>query len=252
MSSFTDTAQEKSVSESVSSTVKTIAVYCASSIGNQKAYIACAQSLGRAMGKSHRDLVYGGGSNGLMGVISGTVLEGGSNVTGVVPYSMLAAGGEGQGMDDKTVVIDEKGREGVQTIIVNTMHERKVEMARRADAFIGLPGGFGTYEEILEVMTWTQLGIHRKPVLLLNVLNFYDPLRALVKNGVSAGFIRPQNGNIVIFVDGPSDHVDHETFDWGTAAFRALDAWKPDDISPIYNWKLRKEGVNAHDPLEAS
>jgi len=101
-----------------------------------------------------------------------------------------------------------------------------VEMARRACGFIGLPGGFGTFEEVLEAITWTQLGIHAKPVVLINVLGYYDPLRALVKSAVASGFIKPMNERLVIFIDG-SPGIDPADFDWGTAALSALDAWSP-------------------------
>lgn len=116
------------------------------------------------------------------------------------------------------------------------MHERKVEMASRAGGFIGLPGGYGTFEEVFEVTTWTQLGIHEKrvtslsfllfihcdskscwnlAVVLLNVLGFYGPLRDIIRNGVKAGFIQPSNERLITFVDGPDDLTEHGAFDWG-------------------------------------
>jgi uncharacterized protein (TIGR00730 family) len=104
------------------------------------------------------------------------------------------------------------------------MHERKVEMARRAGGFIALPGGFGTFEELMEVAAWTQLGIHNKPVVLVNVLGFFDPLRMMIRNAVTLGFIKPQNEKLVAFVDCPPD-ADPTTFDWGAAALSALDDW---------------------------
>ncbi|KAL1681189.1 hypothetical protein EV122DRAFT_195899, partial [Schizophyllum commune] len=175
-----------------------VAVYCASSSGTEPAYIHAAESLGAAIAVAGRPLVYGGGSKGLMGTVSGAVLSGKGKVTGVVPYAMVAAGGEGEKSASKyTVELNEKGREEVETIVVNSMHDRKVEMARRAEVFFGLPGGFGTFEEVMEVSTWTQLGIHRKPVILLNVLGYYDPLRQMIKNGISAGFIQPYNESII-------------------------------------------------------
>ncbi|KAL1705883.1 hypothetical protein EV121DRAFT_187334, partial [Schizophyllum commune] len=175
-----------------------VAVYCASSSGTEPAYIHAAESLGAAIAAAGRPLVYGGGSKGLMGTVSGAVLSGKGKVTGVVPYAMVAAGGEGEKSASKyTVELNEKGREEVETIVVNSMHDRKVEMARRAEVFFGLPGGFGTFEEVMEVSTWTQLGIHRKPVILLNVLGYYDPLRQMIKNGIEAGFIQPYNESII-------------------------------------------------------
>ncbi|KAL0947496.1 hypothetical protein HGRIS_013598 [Hohenbuehelia grisea] len=108
------------------------------------------------------------------------------------------------------------------------MHERKVEMAKRSCAFIGLPGGFGTFEEVLEVTTWTQLGIHTKPVVLINVLSYWEPLRQLIQGGVREGFISQANADIIVFVDGPgagASAEEHETFNWGEAALNAITAW---------------------------
>ncbi|EIM91535.1 uncharacterized protein STEHIDRAFT_73452 [Stereum hirsutum FP-91666 SS1] len=217
-----------------------VAVYCASSIGKQKAYTNAATSLGHALGSSSRPLVYGGGSKGIMGVVSGAVLEKGGQVLGVVPAAMVKAGGEGDKGEEESgavhVVLNEEGREMVETIVVQSMHERKVEMAKRAVGFMGLPGGFGTFEEIMEVITWTQLGIHNKPVILINVLNFYEPLRQLIRRAVSEGFIQPHNEQLAIFVDGPSDESEHGTFDWGKAALDALDGWKR-DRKGMFEWR---------------
>jgi len=98
---------------------------------------------------------------------------------------------------------------------------------------VGLPGGYGTYEEIMEVVTWNQLNIHNKPVIILNVMSYYNPLRDLIRNGVREGLIRPQNEKLVVFVDGPTDHGDHESFDWGQAALDAIDAWEHDKVSTL-------------------
>ncbi|KIM41231.1 hypothetical protein M413DRAFT_18875 [Hebeloma cylindrosporum] len=205
-----------------------IAVYCGSCIGTQSAFSAAAVSLGRALAGADRTLVYGGGSNGIMGVVSGEVLINGGKVIGVLPRSMVAGGGEGEKNDSPKIFLDE--------ILVDSMHERKIEMATRVDGFIGLPGGFGTFEEVLEVTTWTQLGIHDKPVALLNVLSFWEPLRALVKGSINAGFIKPQHEQLIIFVDGPEDHSEHENFDWGKAALEALDKWERGSVKPLFNW----------------
>ncbi|EPQ58547.1 hypothetical protein GLOTRDRAFT_35746 [Gloeophyllum trabeum ATCC 11539] len=225
---------------------RAIAVYCASSLGAQKAYQDAAISVGRALAAAKRPLVYGGGSKGIMGIVSGAVLEGGGQVTGVVPQAMVAAGGEGEKStkgDPKDhavyILLDERGREDV---IVGSMHERKVEMAKRAAGFVALPGGFGTFEEVLEVATWTQLGIHNKPVVCLNVLSYWEPLRALVKNGVQAGFIQEKNESLIIFVDGPADHAEHESFDWGKAALEAVEGWDREDVRGMYDWNRAGNG----------
>ncbi|KAI0320336.1 hypothetical protein OF83DRAFT_1053375 [Amylostereum chailletii] len=210
--------------------LRALAVYCGSSQGTDPVFAHAATSLGHALAEDNRPLIYGGGSKGIMGVVSEAVLAKHGQVTGVVPAAMLAAGGEG----DKTVApeeykvfvrLSEPGREGVEVIVVQSMHERKVEMAKRACGFVGLPGGFGTFEEIFEAITWTQLGIHNKPVLLLNVKKFYEPIRALIEGAINSGFIRKESKALAVFVDGPEDLAKHGTFDWGTAALQALDQW---------------------------
>ncbi|KIM41230.1 hypothetical protein M413DRAFT_410766 [Hebeloma cylindrosporum] len=213
-----------------------IAVYCGASTGSQSAFAAAAVSLGRALADAGRTLVYGGGSNGMMGIVSGAVLSNDGKVVGVLPRAMLAGGGEGKKSGSPKICLDEAGREKVETILVDSMHERKIEMATRVDGFIGLPGGFGTFEEVLEVTTWTQLGIHDKPVALLNVLSFWEPLRALLKGSIDAGFIKPQNEQLIIFVDGPEDLKEHEDFDWGKAALEALDNWERGSTKPLFSW----------------
>ncbi|KAJ7915541.1 hypothetical protein B0H13DRAFT_2000153 [Mycena leptocephala] len=220
-----------------------VAVYCGSSLGTEKAFHSAALSLGHAMAEAKRPLIYGGGSKGLMGVVSGAVLEHGGKVTGIVPYAMTIAGGESEKVGSRVdVQLNEAGREKIEHIVVNSMHERKVEMARRVSAFIGLPGGFGTFEEILEAATWTQLGIQNKPVVLLNVCSFWEPLRQLINNGIAYGFIRSISKDLVVFVDGPSSHTEHESFNWGQAALKAIDGWKRDADDGLYNWTPIIEG----------
>jgi len=181
-----------------------------------------------------------------MGVVSGTVLECGGKVTGVVPYAMVISGGEREKGDSEKglkVELKEKGREAIETVVVQSMHDRKVEMARRADGFIGLPGGFGTFEEVLEVTTWSQLGIHDKPVVLLNILGFWDPLRQLIEHSIQAGFIQSSNERLIVFVDGPAIPEEHITFDWGTAALKALDGWKRGHNHPLFDWTKVMNGT---------
>jgi len=224
---------------------RAVAVYCASSIGKQQAHVNAAVSVGRALAAQSRPLVYGGGSQGLMGVVSNAVLQGGGDVTGVMPFAMQVAGGERDKTSDaQTMKRDLATHEHpkTRTILVDSMHERKVEMATRSVGFIGLPGGFGTYEEIFEVTTWTQIGIHNKPVVLLNVLSFFDPLRQLIKNGIKEGYISPSNEKLIVFVDGPSSQDEHENFDWGTAALQAIETWQGDNIKAMFDWRKRKDG----------
>ncbi|KIK90730.1 hypothetical protein PAXRUDRAFT_831444 [Paxillus rubicundulus Ve08.2h10] len=231
---------------------RSVAVYCAASFGNQKAFQKAAVSLGHALVAANRPLVYGGGNSGIMGIVSSAVanLEGGK-VTGIIPYAILAAGGEkdqGNGQVRSNLVaevLNEKRSGEIETIVVNSMHERKIEMAKRVGAFVGLPGGFGTFEEILEVVTWNQLNIHNKPVIVLNVLSYYNPLRDLIKNGIREGFIRPQNEKLVVFVEGPADPDEHEDYDWGTAALKAIDAWEHDKVSTLpFHWTKGAEGAS--------
>ncbi|KAI0694162.1 hypothetical protein C8T65DRAFT_585234 [Cerioporus squamosus] len=231
---------------------RAVTVFCGSSTGNQPAFVNAAKSLGKAMAEAGRLLVYGGGSRGIMGAVSGAALEAGGDVTGVVPYAMVAAGGEvdqTKGVHAPHIVLKEKGREKV---VVNSMHERKAEMARRSSGFIGLPGGYGTFEEVLEVVCWSQVGIHSKPVLVVNVLNYWEPLRELVRNGIKNGFITPKNEALLQFVEGPADLAEHETFDWGKATMEALDKWQGAPTSHFYNWTLRKDGETDSDVLGAS
>jgi len=231
-------------------TTTAVTVYCGSSPGRQKAYQHAAHSLGEALSAAKRQLVYGGGSKGIMGIVSGAVLGAGGDAVGVIPHVMLAAGGEGErvpvnGNPSVFVKLEEEGRERMEWVVVNSMHERKVEMARRSCGFIGLPGGYGTFEEVFEATTWTQLGIHSKPVVLANVLGFFDPIRTLIQDAIDDGFIQPAGINLIRFVDGPSDHSLHESFDWGKALLEALDAWKGDPSYSIgFDWtRPWKNGV---------
>ena len=139
-------------------------------------------------------LVFGGGAVGLMGVIADAVLAAGGHAVGVIPHALVARELAHRGLPDLRVV--------------NSMHERKATMAQLSDAFIALPGGFGTFEEFCEVVTWTQLGVHRKSCGLLNVEGFYDPLIAQFDRGVAEGFVQPQNRRIVVAHAEPAALLD--------------------------------------------
>lgn len=163
--------------------MKNICVYCGSNFGNSPVYRAAAEELGRLLVARGNTLVYGGGNVGLMGVVADTVMQGGGEVIGIIPRSLLER---------------EVGHRGVTRLeVVETMHQRKQRMAELCDAFIALPGGWGTLEELAEAVTWTQLGIHRKPLGLVNIEGFYDPLNAYLDNAVAAGFIRPQHRGLL-------------------------------------------------------
>ncbi|KAJ7038807.1 hypothetical protein C8F04DRAFT_1179476 [Mycena alexandri] len=220
---------------------KPVAVYCASTLGRQPAYRSAALSLGSAIAKANRSLVYGGGTQGLMGLVASAVLKGGSSVTGIVPFAISIAGGEGVGSAPGVEGALQQSAERVETIIVNSMNERKTEMAKRVDGFFGLPGGFGTLDEILEVITWTQIGFHTKPIILMNVLSYYEPLRQLIRNGIEEGFIPADNESFVVFVNGPASHSEHKTFDWGAAGLAALASWDSGAAKPLFVWKEMTE-----------
>ncbi|XP_010262043.1 PREDICTED: cytokinin riboside 5'-monophosphate phosphoribohydrolase LOG8 [Nelumbo nucifera] len=161
-----------------------ICVFCGSSSGNRKAFSDAALELGIELVKRKINLVYGGGSIGLMGLISRRVYDGGCHVLGVIPTALMPLEISGQTVGEVRNVSD--------------MHERKAQMAKQSDAFIALPGGYGTMEETLEMITWSQLGIHNKPVGLLNVDGYYNSLLALFDNGVAEGFINPAARDIVV------------------------------------------------------
>ncbi|XP_039812826.1 cytokinin riboside 5'-monophosphate phosphoribohydrolase LOG-like isoform X1 [Panicum virgatum] len=161
-----------------------ICVYCGSAKGRKPSYQDAAVELGKELVERGIDLVYGGGSIGLMGLVSHAVHDGGRHVIGVIPRSLMPREVTGEPVGEVRAV--------------SGMHERKAEMARFADAFIALPGGYGTLEELLEVITWAQLGIHKKPVGLLNVDGFYDPLLSFIDMAVNEGFIKEDARRIII------------------------------------------------------
>jgi uncharacterized protein (TIGR00730 family) len=167
--------------------MKRIAVYCGSNQGVRPEYAAAAQALGTLLAREKIELVYGGGMVGLMGIVADAVLQNGGHVIGVIPEKL---------------VIKEVVHEKLSDLrVVKTMHERKALMAELADAFIALPGGYGTFEEFFEVLAWSQLGWHPKPFGLLNVAGFYTPLLEFLDHTRDEGFIRPQHRELVLVAD---------------------------------------------------
>jgi uncharacterized protein (TIGR00730 family) len=157
--------------------IKTVCVYCGSGPGTNPRFVEAAQALGKIFAENHIRLVYGGGSVGLMGAIAKSALDHGGAVTGIIPDFLRAR---------------ENALTRVQEMIVTPdMHERKRLMFERSDAFVALPGGVGTLEELVEMLTWQQLGRHAKPILLANIDGFWEPLLALLAHMRSAQFIRP-------------------------------------------------------------
>jgi uncharacterized protein (TIGR00730 family) len=164
--------------------MKSVCVFCGSSMGEKAIFRESATLLGKAIASKGLRLVYGGGNVGLMGVVADAALKAGGKVLGVIP----------QPLADKEVA-----HHGLsELIIVKTMHERKARMADESDAFIALPGGFGTFEEFCEILTWSQLGLHHKPSGILNVDGFYDPLFAMFDRAVAERFLRPEHRSIVL------------------------------------------------------
>jgi uncharacterized protein (TIGR00730 family) len=166
------------------STLQRICVFCGSSVGTPPAYAVAARALGRALAQRGLGIVFGGGKVGLMGVLADAAIEAGGEVIGVIPEALLAR---------------EIGHDRLTKLhVVRSMHERKTLMADLAGAFIALPGGYGTFEEFFEAVTWTQLGIHKKPCGLLNVEGYYDALLALLARAVADGFVREANRELVL------------------------------------------------------
>jgi len=158
------------------SDIKSICVYCAANSGKNPAFVEAAKKFGRILAENGIRLVYGGGSVGLMGALAESVLDHGGIVTGVIPDFLVNS-------EHMLLRVQER-------IITRDMHERKREMFERADAFVALPGGIGTLEELVEQMTWAQLGRHKKPILILNIEGFWDPLCSLLEQMEQLDFIR--------------------------------------------------------------
>lgn len=160
-----------------------ICVFCGSSAGSRPEYADLARRFGAALAARRLGLVYGAGNVGLMGVLADAVLAGGGRVVGVIPRALR---------------VRELAHQGLSELhVVETMHQRKAMMADVSDAFVALPGGYGTLDELFEILTWAQLGIHAKPVGLLNVGGFFDPLLAWVRHARDEGFVRQQHVDLL-------------------------------------------------------
>lgn len=174
--------------------MKRVCVFCGSSIGSNPAYAEAAVTLGGLLAARGIGLVYGGGNVGLMGVIADATRAAGGEVIGVIPRALA----------DREIA-----HAGLTHLhVVDSMHARKAMMADLSDAFIALPGGFGTFEELFEAITWTQLGLHRKPCGLLNAGEFYTPLVVFIDQAVSEGFIKPVHRASIVVDDNPERLLD--------------------------------------------
>lgn len=176
--------------------IRSVCVYCGSQPGNDASYVQAAGILGRSIAEHGLRLVYGGGTTGLMGTVGRAVQTAGGGVTGIIPEFLF---GRENNQRDSGFIDD--------LVITSDMHERKHKMFERADAFVTLPGGIGTLEEIVEIMTWAQLGRHRKPMVLANIGGFWDPLMDLINHMRGEGFIH--TGHLVqpLLVSDPSEIV---------------------------------------------
>ncbi len=168
-----------------------VCVFCGSRSGANDLHAETARRLGAELARRGFTLVYGGGRVGLMGEVAAATVRAGGAVIGVIPHALS---GKEIAYADCT-----------ELIVVGTMHERKALMADRADAFVALPGGFGTCDELFEILTWAQLGIHRKPVALLNAGGFFDPLVAWADHLVAEGFLKPKHRELLLVADGVDD-----------------------------------------------
>jgi uncharacterized protein (TIGR00730 family) len=172
--------------------IRSLCVFCGSSLG-QPPFQDVAQRLGDALAKHRIELVYGGGNIGLMGLLADAVLAASGRVIGVIPQFLIDLEVAHSGL--------------TELIVVRSMHERKTEMAARADAFVAMPGGFGTLEEFFEVLTWLQLGLHNKPCILLNVNGFFTPLLDFLRSAHDSGFISAKSMSLVTVCDTLDDLI---------------------------------------------
>ncbi|HEY6555346.1 MAG TPA: TIGR00730 family Rossman fold protein [Vicinamibacteria bacterium] len=174
--------------------MKRVCVFCGSRMGRDPRYRDAATAVGRSLVRRGLGLVYGGGGIGLMSVVADAVLEGGGSVVGIIPHGLAAR---------------EVAHRGVTEMrVVPSMHARKALMAEMSDAFVALPGGFGTFEELFESVTWAQLGIHAKPLGLLNVAGYFDHLVKLVDKSVEEGFVPEVGRDLMVVDDEPESLLD--------------------------------------------
>ncbi|MCZ6453818.1 MAG: TIGR00730 family Rossman fold protein [Alphaproteobacteria bacterium] len=171
--------------------IHSLCVYCGSSDRGPAAHRQAARAFGLELAERGVRLIYGGGRTGVMGTLADAVLEGGSSVVGVIPDFLMR---------------HEAGHEGVtQLEVVATMHERKARMAELSDGFVVLPGGLGTLDELFEIVTWKQLGLHTKPIVVVNSTGYWDDLRVMIDGIVATGYARPESAELAVFVSDIND-----------------------------------------------
>lgn len=174
--------------------MKRVTVFCGSSFGTEDIYKSQAILLGETLAKHHIELVYGGANVGLMGAVADGVLNKGGKATGVLPNFLKS----------KEIAHEHL----TELILVETMHERKTKMNELCDGVIALPGGFGTLEEFFEMLTWAQLGLHKKPIAILNIDGFYDALMDFVQTMVDKGFLKEINKNMILINDNIEELIE--------------------------------------------
>ncbi len=174
-------------------TIRRVCVFCGSSPGHDKRFVESARAVGRILAENGMELVYGGGRVGMMGAVAEAALAAGGRVTGIIPEALERREVAFQGL--------------TELIVVDSMHERKQKMADRSDAFVALPGGFGTFEEFCEIVTWSQLGMHTKPCVLVDVHQYYAPLVAMIDRAHEAGFVRTEHRDIVSTITSPDELI---------------------------------------------
>lgn len=187
--------------------MKSVCIFCGSNPGNDEVYGAGARAMGAEIARRGLVLVYGGGAVGLMGIVANAALEAGGEVHGIIPRALREK---------------EIGHNGLTRLeVVDTMHTRKARMAELSDGFVAMPGGIGTFEELFEVWTWGQLGIHTKPLGFLNIAGFYDPLAVFLDNTVEAGFLKQNHRAMAMtdtepatLLDRMEQYVPSATFKW--------------------------------------
>lgn len=185
-------------------TPRDVCVFCGSQPGRDPAYVEAARAVGRTLAGAGIGVVYGGGRRGMMGAVADAALDAGGRVVGIIPGALKRR---------------EVGHDGLtELVVVRSMHERKQLMAERSDAFVMLPGGFGTFEEFCEVLTWAQLGMHEKPCILVDTAGYYAPLVAMFDHAVREGFLRVEHRSLVQIIDGADQLL------------RAFDTFQPPNL----------------------
>lgn len=169
-------------------------MFCGSSSGRGVRYLQAAQELGKIIVRENLELVYGGGNVGIMGEIANTVLKYNGHVTGIIPRNL--------------VIRESALREVTELVIVDSMHERKMKMSELSDGYIAMPGGIGTLEEFFEVWTWAQLGIHSKPIGLLNVENYFEKLKDFINHMIENEFVKNENLDMIITDNNPEELIE--------------------------------------------